>query len=103
MSRLSIIAINIYQKYVSPHKGYRCAHHVLHDGGTCSQWMKSSIYEHGLMASVIPFRNRLHECRMASIKLNNEDSNNQDDSSQSKLDKEDAKDTAGCCLAIFPW
>ncbi len=35
---LAIAAITGYQRYLSPYKGFRCAHRVLHQGESCSQY-----------------------------------------------------------------
>lgn len=39
--RAAIIGLILrYQRYVSPHKGFRCAHALCHGRGSCSDWIK---------------------------------------------------------------
>jgi len=33
--------ISLYQRYVSPYKGFRCAHRVLHGGDSCSEYIQN--------------------------------------------------------------
>lgn len=38
MSTLAIEAIGLYRRHLSPRKGFRCAHHALHQVGSCSDF-----------------------------------------------------------------
>jgi len=57
--------IGFYQRFISPYKGFHCAHHVLHRGDTCSNAIKYLVLEHGLFKSRPYIKNRFHECRVA--------------------------------------
>ncbi|MDP5017004.1 membrane protein insertion efficiency factor YidD [Anabaena sp. UHCC 0187] len=64
--RISITAITGYQRYISPHKGFRCAHRVLHGGESCSGYVKRQITEHGLKAALIKSQQRFIACKHAN-------------------------------------
>ncbi|WP_020558525.1 membrane protein insertion efficiency factor YidD [Thiofilum flexile] len=61
----AIAAIDFYQRFISPYKGFRCAHAVLHRGDSCSQAVKKLIAEHGVWQSRALIRARFMECRVA--------------------------------------
>ncbi|MBD2328253.1 membrane protein insertion efficiency factor YidD [Alkalinema sp. FACHB-956] len=54
-----------YQRYLSPYKGFSCAHRVLHRGESCSQYIKRTILERGLSDAWPIARERLQDCRQA--------------------------------------
>jgi putative component of membrane protein insertase Oxa1/YidC/SpoIIIJ protein YidD len=58
-----------YQKYLSPHKGFSCAHRVWHRGESCSQYTKRAIVERGLIAAIPLVRERFQECKVANERL----------------------------------
>lgn len=62
-------AISLYQRRLSPLKGYSCAHRVLHGGPSCSQHAKGLILDLGLLSAAHPARERLGECREANEAL----------------------------------
>lgn len=108
MDSLPVYAINLYQRKISPLKGYRCAHHAMHGGVSCSEWMKQKTIEIGFIKALFLMKSRFYECKLASdeyrnIVVSESNKSEEDDSGDSKLDKEDVKDTVGCCLAGFPW
>jgi putative component of membrane protein insertase Oxa1/YidC/SpoIIIJ protein YidD len=63
---VAIAAITGYQRYLSPHKGFRCAHRVLHQGESCSQYVKREVQEAGLVAALRSSRVRFAECKEAN-------------------------------------
>jgi putative component of membrane protein insertase Oxa1/YidC/SpoIIIJ protein YidD len=63
---LAIAAINGYQRYLSPYKGFRCAHRVLYQGESCSQYVKRAVGEEGLLAAMQSSRLRFIECNEAN-------------------------------------
>jgi putative component of membrane protein insertase Oxa1/YidC/SpoIIIJ protein YidD len=63
---LAIAAINGYQRYLSPYKGFRCAHRVLHQGESCSQYVKREVQSAGLLVALRRSRVRFAECKEAS-------------------------------------
>lgn len=54
--------ISMYQRYLSPHKGYTCAHLVDQGGLSCSAAIRRIIAERGLILAVVPTIARLHAC-----------------------------------------
>lgn len=58
-------AINGYQRYISPYKGYRCAHGALHGGDTCSAWGRRIVLRFGLLAFLPLMLRRFRACAQA--------------------------------------
>jgi putative component of membrane protein insertase Oxa1/YidC/SpoIIIJ protein YidD len=61
--------ITVYQKYLSPLKGFSCAHRVLHRGESCSQYVKRTILERGLSDALPQTRQRFRDCRSAYLTI----------------------------------
>lgn len=61
--------ITLYQRYVSPYKGYRCAHKALHGGPSCSAHIKASLLTRGPWAAFSDARIRFAACYAASHEL----------------------------------
>lgn len=61
-----VFAIGWYQEYVSPYKGYYCAHRVLHAGESCSQYAKRSFLEQDLVGAVKASQKRFRRCEKAA-------------------------------------
>ncbi|MGI0494343.1 membrane protein insertion efficiency factor YidD [Alkalinema pantanalense CENA528] len=62
---LAASLITGYQRYLSPYKGFSCAHRVLHGGESCSQYIKRTIVERGLSDAWPIARERFQDCRQA--------------------------------------
>jgi len=58
--------ISFYQKQISPHKGFACAHRVLHWDESCSQYIKRVILERGLQSAIPLIQERFEDCRVAN-------------------------------------
>ena len=69
LSEIAALMIRLYQKHISPRKGFRCAHRVLHGGASCSEFARQYTLEHGLWAMFPALRLRFRECRMAKETL----------------------------------
>ena len=67
--RLAVAAIGGYQRYLSPHKRFACAHRLLHGGESCSQYVKCAIAQQGLSAALPLARQRFQDCRTARFTL----------------------------------
>ena len=63
---LAVAAIDFYQQFLSPYKGFRCAHRVRHGRMSCSQFAKRLIQKVGLLRFVPLFRRASGEMRMAA-------------------------------------
>jgi len=63
---LAVTAISGYQKFISPHKGFACAHRVLYGCESCSQYFKQVIAEEGIFIAIANAKGRFQECREAN-------------------------------------
>lgn len=64
-THLALLLIAAYQRWISPRKGFRCAHSVLHGGTGCSGYAKQALREHGFWSALGLVRQRLRDCRSA--------------------------------------
>lgn len=66
--------IGFYQRFISPYKGYRCAHACYHGGPSCSHAIREILVEHGLIRGWPLVRQRFADCRhaYASMRLERE-------------------------------
>jgi putative component of membrane protein insertase Oxa1/YidC/SpoIIIJ protein YidD len=62
----AVMLITGYQRYLSPHKGFSCAHRIWHQGESCSQYVKRVVAEQGLGAAIPLVRQRFRDCRAAN-------------------------------------
>jgi uncharacterized protein len=69
LKALLIFLISLYQRFISPYKGYRCAHAAYHHGPSCSHAVKAIIAEHGAWHGYALIRRRLAECGYAARQL----------------------------------
>lgn len=72
-SRILLRLIGVYQRRISPYKGFRCAHSVLHGGTGCSGFAKAAIRDHGLRGAIAPIRQRFRDCRVAMMTLDGQE------------------------------
>lgn len=63
---LAIGSIKAYQKFISPHKGYCCAHAQVHGGLSCSNYALDTIDENGVFRGLILLIERFKECAAAA-------------------------------------
>lgn len=64
----ALLAIEGYQRLVSPYKGYHCAYGVLY-GTSCSQFGERAISEYGLLGGLILLRQQFRGCHEAAIRI----------------------------------
>ena len=69
IDRSTLKAIRFYQRFLSPRKGFRCAHAVLHGGESCSAAVARIVREDGLVAGRGRIAGRFAECREAHAQL----------------------------------
>ncbi|TAE54990.1 MAG: membrane protein insertion efficiency factor YidD [Nostocales cyanobacterium] len=89
--KISISAITGYQKHISPHKGFVCAHRVLYGGEPCSQYFKRVITEQGLKSAFNKSNLRFKQCKQANIILKS-----QNQESQQKKRQQDKSQSSYC-------
>ncbi|HHL19246.1 MAG TPA: membrane protein insertion efficiency factor YidD, partial [Thiothrix sp.] len=65
MNKFFIGLISIYQRYISPYKGFQCAHAYLHQGDSCSAAIKTIIADQGIIQGYGDIRHRFEACRYA--------------------------------------
>jgi len=65
----ALLAIEGYQRLISPYKGYRCAYGVLYGGPSCSEFGKRAIRQYGLVGGLILLRQQFHECHDAAVRI----------------------------------
>ena len=88
MKKVSLGIISLYQLYLSPYKGFRCASGVYYGEGSCSGVVKRIIEAKGLFVGWKDIKKQLHKCRMAATLLANESSEKSKESDKnSKSDK----------------
>jgi len=66
IDRLAVAAINGYQRYLSPRKGFKCAHRKLHGQESCSQYIKRIVEQEGLGRALSLAPVRFKACSAAS-------------------------------------
>ena len=71
----AVLAINAYQRHVSPYKGFTCAHRNLYGGDSCSQSIKRIVAEESLGGAWTAIRLRFQECKEANLILRNTGNN----------------------------
>ena len=70
-ARVAVWSIRQYQQHISPHKGFVCAHRVLHRGESCSESVLRMVQRDGLRLAIAGARVRFGECREAALLLAN--------------------------------
>lgn len=64
----ALLAIGGYQRWVSPHKGYRCAHGALY-GTSCSEFGEQAIRDYGLIGGLILLPQQFRDCSRAAARI----------------------------------
>lgn len=64
--QIATTSIAAYQQYISPHKGFACAHRLLKGGESCSEYIKQAIAQEGFLAALAISRQRFAACREAN-------------------------------------
>lgn len=69
MTTLAVGAIGVYRRYLSPWKGFRCAHAALHGRGSCSDFGLRVYERHPFATATALMRRRFAACRRAYLTL----------------------------------
>ena len=97
----------LYQQYISPHKGYCCAHSALHGKESCSSWAIRILKKQRVSLLLPLMKRRFQACNQAHEKLKKEESE-----TNKNLDTVDpcpcSKPVVDCCLGCgfglpFSW
>lgn len=98
---IAVGSISAYQKYISPHKGFSCAHRLLHGGESCSQYIKRMVAQAGLTEAIKASRQRFQECREANQILKARISSSHAHTEANKKKKEKANHVDNCPVAFI--
>ena len=69
IAALAAWLIGLYQRFLSPHKGYRCAYGVLYGQDSCSQAIKHTVLTNGVLAGLRALCGQFRACKEASLLL----------------------------------
>lgn len=98
--KAAITLINGYQKYISPYKGFKCAHAAYYQGDSRSVAIQNIITETGVIDGYPLIRKRFAECRAAYVQLQSEHHSKQDKRKTKKgKEKENKCDSCDPCGA----
>lgn len=64
---VAIALIGGYQRYLSPRKGYSCAHRIVYGGLSCSEYVKNTLSNTNMFESALLAGQRFRACRRAYI------------------------------------
>ncbi len=93
----AVMAINGYQRYISPHKGFCCAYRVATGEVSCSEYVKQAIIRNGLFRSLSEIRRRFRDCKESARYLNEAKAAEEDKKKKKKGD--DSSSDAACFAA----
>lgn len=72
LRKLFIGVIKFYQRFISPHKGFRCAYSVYHQSESCSTAAVNILQQNqSIKISIQDIQTRLVACRQANVALQN--------------------------------
>jgi uncharacterized protein len=92
-----------YQRFVSPYKGFCCAHRALHGGSSCSEAVRQVVLERGLMGALPSIRARFHACKHAHLVLMAEEENRPKRKKDEKKKDDKCLETLWCLdLGMLP-
>lgn len=69
LGRLAVGLTRGYQRFLSPYKGFTCAHRARHGGPSCSEYAVSVFTAEGLCAGLRRLASRFRACHAASRDL----------------------------------
>jgi putative component of membrane protein insertase Oxa1/YidC/SpoIIIJ protein YidD len=69
MSTVAVAGIDFYRRFLSPLKGFKCAHHYVHRDGSCSTYGRDVYGKHRFLEATRLLRARFAECKQASQRL----------------------------------
>jgi len=62
-------SIFVYQRWVSPHKGFCCAYRVLTGGRSCSEYARQTVLDRGILTLTKALPRQFSRCRRAHATL----------------------------------
>lgn len=107
MKTFAIAAIDGYQRFISPYKGFGCAYRVRTGGASCSQFAKRAISRLGVMGGVLLTIRRFEACAASARILSNAEDRAAGDPPEAPAEacplwsRWGARKLSGCC-ACWP-
>jgi uncharacterized protein len=71
MRQIALYSIRLYQRYLSPYKGFSCAYRCATSRASCSQLGYRAIRRFGFLKGVGVLESRTHKCGVASRRMLN--------------------------------
>ncbi|MFN8509664.1 MAG: membrane protein insertion efficiency factor YidD [Deinococcaceae bacterium] len=99
-----LIGIRLYQRYVSPYKGFRCSHAAFFGGKSCSGAIYALILRKGIVAAWPLIRQQFAECSWAHQVLSYMQEKESPSGNRRCKPSREADDTcrmAGACFDLF--
>ncbi|RQH36667.1 membrane protein insertion efficiency factor YidD [Okeania hirsuta] len=62
MNKIAVALIDGYQQYISPRKGFSCAHRILYNDESCSHYIKRMFIEQDFSGAIQAARQRFKTC-----------------------------------------
>ncbi|RQH23269.1 membrane protein insertion efficiency factor YidD [Okeania hirsuta] len=66
MNKIAVALIDGYQQYISPRKGFSCAHRILYNDESCSHYIKRMFIEQDFSGAIQAARQRFKACKEAN-------------------------------------
>lgn len=79
LREVGLLLIIMYQKFLSPKKGYSCAKNHVHKNGSCSSTTKQAFKDGGFISGMKEYRNSTKECKKAYKSIQNDKNNSKCD------------------------
>jgi putative component of membrane protein insertase Oxa1/YidC/SpoIIIJ protein YidD len=98
-SSLAARAIEAYQQFISPYKGFRCAHRAVHGRDSCSQFAKRVALKRGILALFPLLRRRFTECSVAAQVMDYETREKQREDQKRAAASESSSSSSSSCDA----
>ena len=65
----AVLAIDGYRRFLSPYKGFSCAHNRIYDQGSCSDFGREAFAQHGIRRGWHLMRMRFAACKSAAASM----------------------------------
>lgn len=69
MAQIALAAIHGYKRFISPHKGFLCAHNALHQNGSCSDFGLRAYAAYDMLSATRLLFRRFELCKLAAHQL----------------------------------
>jgi putative component of membrane protein insertase Oxa1/YidC/SpoIIIJ protein YidD len=73
-TQVAIVSLNLYQKHLSPRKGFSCPHRLLYGNESCSDYVKQALTNQDLRMVLRQMPRRFQACKLAAQTLQRQQS-----------------------------